>query len=316
MAILVYLHGWDIEPWQAALNQAMPESDIRYYPDIGKVEEIDYLLCWNLKQQILDDLPNLKALFSMGAGVDHLLKLQNLPNIPIYRVINEDLSARMAEYALMHCLIILRNQKTYQQQQTQKLWLEIENCPKATDVKVGIMGLGQIGQCVARYLFGVGFQINGWSQSQKNVENVKSFSGESGLKTFLNESDILINILPDTADTKNIVNKDFLNQLQKRTPLGGVHYINIGRGATQNEADLIDALDEGQLASAVIDVFSIEPLPKENPLWAHPKVTLTPHIAGPSDPNHIANFIAQQIDNVKHKREIAAQYLVNLQKGY
>jgi glyoxylate/hydroxypyruvate reductase A len=202
----------------------------------------------------------------------------------------------MSEYVVLHCLMHLRRQRSYDEQQRRKIWLDDRFQPGAHHVRVGIMGLGVLGQDAARKLRVMGFDVAGWSRSPRRVEGIETFSGADGLDAFLARTDILVCLLPLTEDTRGILNGSVFRRLARDGRLGGPVVINAGRGGLQVEADILAALDDGTLRAATLDVFETEPLPPDSPLWTHPAVTVTPHNAAMSDPESIAEQIVEQIE--------------------
>lgn len=314
MALLFQATGWATEPWLEALQRLAPDADIRVWPDIGNPADIDYALVWKPPQDLLSSLPNLRVIFSLGAGVDHLLHLPDLPqNTPIVRVADADLTARMSEYIVLHVLMHHRRQRDYDDLQAKREWREMRQ-PAAGEVRIGIMGLGVLGRDAATKLSGLGFQVAGWSRTQKQISGIECFAGEEGLRPFLNRTDILVCLLPLTKATRGLLNLDLIRQLAKDRAGKGPSLINAGRGAVQVEQDILTALDTGELYEATLDVFENEPLSGDSPLWNHPKVTVTPHNAAPSTPGGICATILKQIDVFEHGGTL--ENLVETERGY
>ncbi|HET7411477.1 MAG TPA: glyoxylate/hydroxypyruvate reductase A, partial [Pararhizobium sp.] len=240
-------------------------------------------------------LPNLQAIFSAGAGVDHILTDDRLPEVPIVRVVADDLTMRMSEYVVWQVLDHHRMGALYRRQQARHLWREELRQPAASQVTVGIMGLGALGGDAARKLSVMGFNVTGWSRRPKQVEGVTCHHGEAGLDPFLASADIVVVLLPLTRDTHGILDLDLFRRMKKEGPLGLPILINAGRGGLQNEADILQALDTQILGAAALDVFNEEPLPAGHPLWDHPRVTITPHAAASSDPAAIIPEIVRQM---------------------
>ncbi|MCP3869566.1 MAG: glyoxylate/hydroxypyruvate reductase A [Gammaproteobacteria bacterium] len=312
LALLYYANDRDPVPWIQALNEAGPEIEVRQWPDTGRAGEIDYALLWNPPPTLFEKLSGLKVIFSLGAGVDHLLRNPELPDhLPLVRVTDTELSARMTEYLLMHVLIHQRRQRDYDALQKQRKWQPLPQ-PPASRIKVGIMGLGVLGQQAATHLRLLGFKVAGWSRTRKNLEGIACFSGEPGLTSFLNVSEILICLLPITEQTQGILNYRVFSKLA-RGEIGPV-LINAGRGALQVEEDILEALKDGTLKAATLDTFQQEPLPPESPLWSHPRVTVTPHNAATSDPRSIAAFIIRQIRGYESGKALENQ--VDRKQGY
>jgi glyoxylate/hydroxypyruvate reductase len=295
-AFLFVTPSWDAEPWGKALQKVAPKLDIRLWPNVGNAEDITYAAAWLPPPDELKRFANLKVIFSLGAGVDAILGDPTLPkDIPIVRVNDEDLTNRMSEYIVLHVLMHHRQQRRYDENQHNKIWDPFLQ-HAASALTVGIMGLGVLGSDAARKLRMMGFNVVGWSRSAKHIEGVKSFAGVSQFDQFLGETDILVSLLPATADTDGIINKTLIAKLSRRGPFGGPILINAGRGRAQVEDDILQCLDSGALYAATLDVFHKEPLPTTSRLWSHPRVTLTPHMAADSDPETICRYVYAQIE--------------------
>jgi glyoxylate/hydroxypyruvate reductase A len=295
MSFLVAITQWDPQPWIERFRRLMPERKVVALGEAFDPAEVRYAASWKHPPGSHAKLPNLKVLFSLGAGVDHLMGDAHLPKVPIVRVVDEDLTNRMSEYVVLHCLMHLRHQRRYDEQQRNKLWLDDRFQPGAHEVRVGIMGLGVLGQDAARKLKMMGFDVAGWSRSPREIEGMETFSGEEGLTRFLARTDILVCLLPLTEATRGILNRSIFERLARDGRLGGPILINAGRGGLQVEADILACLDEGVLKAATLDVFETEPLPPHSPLWSHPAVTVTPHNSAMSNPDTIAEQIADQV---------------------
>jgi glyoxylate/hydroxypyruvate reductase A len=295
MTLLVAVKGWDVEPWIERFRRRLPDRKVVSLGEPFDRRDVEYVASWKHPPGSLAGLPNLSAIFSLGAGVDHLIGDPRLPDVPIVRVVDTDLTERMSEYVVLHCLMHLRQQRRYDAQQREKVWGEEQHPPAARDVRVGVMGLGVLGTDAARKLAIMGFDVAGWSRSPKSLDGIQTFSGEDGLEAFLARTDILVSLLPLTAETRGILNKGLLARLARDGRLGGPILINAGRGGLQVEADILAALADGTLAAATLDVFQTEPLPSDSPLWTHPAVTVTPHNAAASDADAISAYVADQI---------------------
>jgi glyoxylate/hydroxypyruvate reductase len=285
----------DAAPWVQRLAALLPDRKIVTLGEPFDRRDVHYAVSWKHPPGSLAGLPNLAAIFSLGAGVDHLMGDDRLPEAPIVRVVDPDLTDRMSEYVVLHCLMHLRQQRRYDAQQRDKVWREEAHPPAARDVRVGIMGLGVLGGDAARKLKVMGFDVAGWSRSPKTVDDITTFSGDDGLPAFLARTDILVCLLPLTADTRGILDKALFARLARDGRLGGPILVNAGRGGLQVEADILASLDDGTLRAATLDVFETEPLPASSPLWTHPAVTVTPHNAAASDADAISAYIAGQI---------------------
>jgi glyoxylate/hydroxypyruvate reductase len=307
MTLLVAVKGWDVEPWIERFRRLLPDHKIVSLDEPFDRRDVEYVAAWKHPPGSLAGLPSLAAIFSLGAGVDHLIGDARLPDVPIVRVVDTDLTERMSEYVVLHCLMHLRQQRRYDAQQREKIWREEDHPPSAREVRVGVMGLGVLGSDAARKLKVMGFDVAGWSRSPRTLDGIGSFSGADGLDAFLARTDILVALLPLTEETRGILNKGLFAKLARDGRLGGPILINAGRGGLQVEADILAALGDGTLMAATLDVFEKEPLPPDSPLWTHPAVTVTPHNAAASEANAISTYIADQI-----RRFEAGEPLVNL----
>ncbi len=311
--ILLAIQGWDNpEGWLARFRELSGgKHEVRLWPDLGAPDDIEYACVWKQPHGLLATLPKLKAIFSLGAGVDHLLRDPQLPELPIARIVDPDLTTRMVGFVVMHALLHQRQMKIYEAQQRERAWVEhYEPPPRA--LKVGIMGMGVMGQASAKGLQAAGFSVAGWSRTAKKFDGVEMFEGETGLKEFLAKTNILVCLLPLTPATKGILNSVLFRQLA-REPIAPV-IINAGRGGEQIESDILRALEDGTLGGASLDVFEEEPLPAASPLWAHPKVYVTPHNAAASDPRALVANILAQIDNFERGQKL--ENLVDRNAGY
>ena len=281
----------DMEVWSSALQEAMPEMDVKVYPDEGDVNDIEYAVVWKHPRGILNQYPNLKAILSLGAGVDHVISDPELPEgLPIVRLVDKKLTHEMFLHSLHWVLHFHSDQYLYRIQQQSREWIQ-QSSVQSEDRTIGIMGLGNIGKSIGDSLVNLDFNVVGWGARPKNsLGEINYYYGQEQLAVFLRQSDILINVLPLTENTKNILTKNELKLLPE-----GSFIINIGRGGIINESDLLSALDSGHITAAALDVFAQEPLPENNSLWTHPSVYVTPHIAGQSNPGSAAKTIAENI---------------------
>lgn len=233
--------------------------------------------------------------------------------MPIVRVVADNLTQYMTEYVLWRVLDHHRQGMLFRAQQKRKIWREPAQRP-ASDISVGIMGLGQLGRAAAHTLLSAGFRVNGWSRREQTMTDVATFCGDDGLIPFLNATDILVVLLPLTPQTTGIINYELLRELRKRNGLGGAVLINAGRGRLQKDADILRALEDGTLKEASLDVFEVEPLPRTSPLWNHPAVFVTPHAAATSDPVHLVEPMLEQM--AAFERGEPLQYVVDRGAGY
>lgn len=297
MNLLVAIRGWDPEPWVERFRTLLPDRAIVTPQDIFDPTSIHYAAVWKHEPGILGHLPNLRAIFSLGAGVDHIFADADLPLVPIVRVVDEDLRDRMSEWVLLHVLMHHRQQRMYDWQQHEKIWDEDVQQPAASDVRIGILGLGVLGTDAATKLKLVGFDVAGWSRSRKRVPGIGCFAGDEELPAFLARTDILVCLLPLTPQTRGILNRKLFEGLARDGRHGaGPILLNAGRGGLQNEQDILECLEDGTLQAASLDVFVTEPLPADSPLWEHPRVTISPHNAAISEASVVANYVAHSIE--------------------
>ena len=285
----------DMEVWSNGLQKAMPEMDIKVYPDDGDVNEVEFAVVWKHPRGILKKYPNLKAILSLGAGVDHIISDPELPEeIPIVRLVDKKLTHEMCLHALHWVLHFHSDQYLYRSQQLKRQWIQ-QSSIQTEDRTIGIMGLGNIGRSIGELLVTQSFNVIGWGANQKSsLTDIKYYYGQDQLSDFLGRTNILINVLPLTSDTTNIITKKELRLLPKNSFI-----INIGRGGIINEEDLLTLLNDRHIKAAALDVFTQEPLPENNSLWGHPSVYITPHIAGQSNPSSAGQTISENIYRIQ-----------------
>jgi glyoxylate/hydroxypyruvate reductase len=297
-------------PWQGSRRS----GTCAFIPDdLGDRADITYALVWKPEPGLLATLPNLRAILSLGAGVDAVLKDPDLPDVPLVRVADPDMTMRMSEYVVQHVLMHHRQQRRLDALQAEGAWKPFDQWP-ASAMRVGVMGLGVLGADAARKLQMMGFQVAGWSRSRKQIDGLDCHAGEAELGAFLARTDILVSLLPLTPETRGFIDRKLIGQLAKDGPLGGPVLINAGRGGSQVESDILAALDAGDLFAATLDVFETEPLPPESPLWRHPKVTVTPHMAADSDPDTICRYVLGQIERIE--QGLPPENVVDRSRGY
>ena len=295
----------------AAWVDAFAEFDleVRHWDTPGAPEEIDYALVWYPQPGALAALPRLKLIFSIGAGVDHLSGENILPpSIPVVRMVEDALTNGMTEYVLYHVLRFHRDMPHYEANQRNRLWHDLPQIP-ARERRIGILGLGILGGAAAAALVSLGFDVAGWSRSEKQMDGVVSWYGEEQLAPFLARSEILVCLLPLTAQTERIINAENLARLP-----AGACVINAARGGHCDEAALLAALNDGHIAGAALDVFRHEPLDENNPLWRHPNVYITPHIASITLPASGAGHVIENINRFRAGQ--ALTHLVDFSRGY
>jgi glyoxylate/hydroxypyruvate reductase len=293
--ILFAATGWDSGDWVSLLQEAAPDRSVFIDPDGRTDDSIRYAIVWKQPPGSLSALKNLKVIFSLGAGVDHVFRDPEVPDVPIVRAVSDDLTNRMSEYIVWQVLDHHRMGRKYRQQQGEKIWLEDRSQPAARDITVGMLGLGVLGKDAAQKLIALGFTVTGWSRSPQEIGRVRSWHGPSQLPEFLAGVDILVCLLPLTPATADILSMSLFQHMTKRGPLGAPVLINAGRGGLQNEAGILAGLERGILSAVSLDVFQEEPLPADSPFWRHPKVTITPHAAAASDPLALVRPIVDQM---------------------
>ena len=309
-ALLYYSKQDPADLWADELKKALPDDiEVRLYPDIGNPAEIDFALCWKPEPGLLASLPNLRLIFSMAAGFDHVLQDPNRPgHVPIVRIIDDTLTTMMSEFAVYAVLGFHRDMSEFHRDQREGLWQR--RWPRfTTDTHIGVLGIGAIGSDVAQKLAVFGFKIHGWSRTEKSLDGIICHHGREGLFKMLSTCEQIISVLPLTDETTGIINQETLNAMPR-----GSYITNIGRGGHVVDKDLLMALESGQIAGAFLDVFNEEPLPTKHPYWTHPKVIMTPHIAGEIVPRSCAQSIAANIKRFQKGDPVIG--VADLERGY
>lgn len=312
MEIIFYHPTFDTPYWIAELSKQLPGARIRAWQR-GDNAPADYALVWHPPVEMLQGRA-LKAVFALGAGVDSILsKLKANPemlplSIPLFRLEDTGMGIQMQEYAVSQVLHWFRRFDDYQALQREARWQPLDDYTH-DEFTVGIMGAGVLGSKVAQSLLAWGFPVRVWSRSRKNWPQVTSFAGEAELGEFLRDTRVLINLLPNTAETVGIINDGLLEQLQDDS-----YVLNLARGVHVVEDDLLAVLNRGKLKAAMLDVFSREPLPLESPLWRHPRVTMTPHVAAVTRPQEAIAYIAQSITQLERGETPSGR--VDRERGY
>ena len=296
------------ENWRALIAEKWPDLDFRIWPDIGNPADIRYFVTWIPPENLGETFPNLEVMFSVGAGVDQL----NLPAVPenlsVVRMIEPNLVAGMVEYVTMSVLVLHRDLITYVDQQRSKRWAPTLYL-SAAKRRVGVLGLGMLGQAAVEKLSGFGFPISGWSRSKRDIAGVTCYAGAEELPLFLGACDILVCLLPLTDETRGMLDAKLFAALPK-----GAATVNCGRGGHLVQQDLLDALDSGHVSAAILDVTNPEPLPEENPLWSHPRVLITPHVASVAQEESALDAL---LDNIRrHQAGETLVGLVDRKRGY
>ena len=308
MALMFLSPDDPAEDWRRQLLARMPELDVRIWPEVGDPAEIDLALVWRAPPSELARYPNLKAILSLGAGIEWLIADPTVPDVPIARMVDPSLTRTMREYVLLAVLRHHREFDRFERAQRERAWA-YSFPPQAAERRVGIMGLGELGAAVAHELVRHGFTVSGWSRAAKALPGVTDYVGRSELHAFLHKTDMLVCLLPLTADTRGILDAETLATLPH-----GAYVINAARGAHLVEADLLAALDSGHLGGATLDVFQTEPLPPESPLWSHPKVLVTPHVASYCLPATAADGVVENIRRAQAGQPLRHQ--VDRTRGY
>lgn len=298
------------DQWRENLKTELSELNFYVWPDDDVAPEaVDYVLAWKPPTGVIKRFPNIKAILSLGAGIDGITNDPELPtDKPIVRLVDYSLSQGMAEYVVYWVIHFHREMDKYRRFQAEQKWTQLQQVD-AAHRRVGLLGMGGMGGSAGRALAALNFDVAGWSQSAKNIEGIKSYTGQAGLAEFLARSEILICLLPLTEQTRGVINAELLSAL----PRGAV-FINCARGGHVVDEDLLKALDSDQLSAAVLDVFNTEPLPTDHPYWTHPKVTITPHVAALTLPHSGAAYVADNIRRIENGE--APVNLIDLGKGY
>ncbi|WEX88609.1 glyoxylate/hydroxypyruvate reductase A [Sinorhizobium garamanticum] len=304
------------EEVEAALQGAFPDREVINRADPAQrnrdLSGIDYAVVWISAPDLFSRAPDLKVVFSGGAGVDHVLTLPGLPDVPLVRFVDQTLTTRMSEWVVMQCLLHLRQHRAYEALAQKREWRDLIQ-PEAADVTVGIMGMGVLGQDAARKLAVMGFNVIGWSRTMRAIEGMDSY-GASDLDAFLARTDFLVGLLPLTAETKGIFDADLFAKLSRKGPFGAPVFINAGRGGSQVEADILECLDSGVLGAASLDVFEEEPLSPDSRFWTMPNVYVTPHVAASSDVKALFAHVEQQI--ARFESGMPLEHVVDRLAGY
>lgn len=313
MAILLLISDMVPEEWDDSIAWLAEQRTVRVWPYLEDPAEIEYAIVWKPPPGALQGFANLRAIFSMGAGVDHLTGDADLPDVPIVRFVADDLTEQMSEYVLHHVLLHHRRHLDYAAQQARKQWRPLPQ-PTAREIRVGVMGCGVLGAAAAAKLATIGFQTRAWSRTRKHISGVNAYAGSDEFLPFLGATDILVSLLPLTPQTRGLIGSKLIAAMAADGALPGRVIINVGRGGLQNEDEIFAALEEGTLWAASLDVFRAEPLPEASPLWTHSRVVITPHNAAVSRPEPLFEYVLAQI--AKFERGEGLDNLVDVQRGY
>ncbi len=299
----------DAGRWARALTAALPGLRVVDATTDPAPDDADYALVFRARPDLFHEMPRLKAIFALSAGVDAVLARPDLPaGVPVIRMIDPSQAQAMNQVALATCLAELRNLPGYAAQQREARWTR-HPVRLATDLTVAVLGLGVLGRSMAESLASVGFRVTGWSRQPRDVAGIACHHGPAGLATALAEADIVLSMLPLTAETHGLFDARNLGRMKP-----GAVLVNLGRGEQVIEADLIAALDTGALSAAWLDVFATEPLPPDHAYWRHPAIRITPHVAGTSRPETAATAVVANI--IRINRGLSPLNAVDRQRGY
>jgi glyoxylate/hydroxypyruvate reductase A len=314
MILLLHLADFDEASWARGFAEALPGHRVVRRGDDYDPAAVDYIFVWKPKPDAFDGLSGLKAVLSLGAGVDALLRHPNLPkNVPVVRFMDADLTQRMSDYVVANVAMHQRLVTRFKRDQAARRWKQLYP-PASWHISVGIMGLGALGQDAIRHLKVSGYQLRGWSRSPKTIEGVETFAGPGQFDAFLAGTDILVNLLPLTPETTGILNYTTLSKLRRDGLDGGPVLINAARGGHQKDADIVRALQDGTLAAASLDVFEVEPLPQDSPLWGLDNCYFTPHIAAASSETTGVAYFSRAIRD--HEAGLPLPNVIDRERGY
>ena len=293
--------------WRKALVAALPEATIAVWPET--LADPDYALVWKPPPELFARMRPKRAIFNLGAGVEVLLALPELPEgIPVIRLEDAGMAPQMAEYVTLAVLAAYRESAAYAAQQREARWQPRPRLAKA-EFGIGILGFGVLGRAVAAALAPFGFPLRAWGATRKDGEGVQTYAGSTELGPFLASARVLVCLLPSTRETRDLLSKATLSQLPR-----GAHLVNVARGRIVVDEDLIALLDEGHLAGATLDVFRDEPLPASHPFWHHPRITLTPHTSAVTVVEDSIAQIADKIERLERGQPVTG--VVDRVRGY
>jgi glyoxylate/hydroxypyruvate reductase A len=309
VAILCLLHQAYGKRLINAIREALPNEDVREWPEVGNPDEIDICMVFRMVPGFLKPFPNLRLISATGAGVDHYLLDPEFPrHLPLVRVVDQSFAARMADYVMSWVMFHHRELGHYIEAQRRHEWAFKVMRP-AGDVTVGVMGLGQMGSLTATRLAALGYTVRGWARRRHEIDGVSCFAGEAEFGAFLEKTEILINLLPLTSQTRGILS----TRTFERMPRGGV-LISAGRGGHLVEPDLIAALNEGRLRAATIDAFQVEPLPRDHAFWDQPGLYVTPHCSSTASLETIVDSFTENVTRFRAGRALLNR--VDYEQGY
>ncbi|MCH7401926.1 2-hydroxyacid dehydrogenase [Belliella kenyensis] len=306
MGIVIISPNRSTDVWESEIRKIDPNIDIQVFPNIERYEDVSVALLWNHPTGLLSKFPNLKLICSMGAGVDHILADDTISdNLPITRIVDPKLTFSMSNFVIMGVLNYHRQWPRYQKQQVEQKW---DMSQPEIPIHIGVLGVGELGGDLIRKLQALDLKVAGYGNSVKEGLSYPYYHGGQ-LQDFLDQINVIVCLLPLTPDTEKFLNKDFFLKCKK-----GTYLINVARGKHLVEADLIDALDQGQLSGALLDVFLEEPLPQQHPFWRHDKIQVTPHIASVTNPKAAVPQIVNNYHNILNQQPLTNQ--IDRARGY
>jgi glyoxylate/hydroxypyruvate reductase A len=309
--LLMALPRTAVDVFAAPFAAGAPDLNVVIHGrDTYAPESVDYVFSFRPPAGLLKSLPNLKIVFSVGAGVDGFLADADYPqHVPLVRLVDHTLARDMTHYIVLQTLMHHRRQRMFDDLQHDKKWRQSFPPRRTEDTRIGILGMGAIGSMAAERLRDLDFAVAGWSRDRKTLKGIESFAGDDERDAFLARTDILVCVLPLTPQTRGILNRKTLSLLPRNA-----FVVNVARGEHLIEADLIAAIDDGHIAGAALAVFETEPLPESSPLWSHPRVSITPHVAALSEARASANNVVDSI--ARHRRGEPLVNVVDFSRGY
>ncbi len=299
----------DQQAWLDAFTRQQPDLQVVTEENVEDLAQVRWVAAWNPKPDLFAQFPNLEAVFALGAGVDAFVRRSDLsPEVPLIRLLDAGMAEQMVEYILWAALNVQRDFDLYRLQQQDKHWQEHQARSKQ-QLRIGILGLGALGQAVAKQLAAYGYPVKGWKRSALSLEGVEVLTGEEGLQQVVTASDLLVSLLPNTPKTQGLLDKKLLAQLPK-----GAALVNVARGVQLVDEDLLELLDTGHLRFAALDVFHQEPLAGDHPFWQHPKVVVTPHMAAATLPWPAAEQVLASLAALQQGQQ--PEGLVRQESGY
>ena len=307
-AAVFYSQFDDPVAWRQALQAELPDLAFHVHPDIGDPEAVRYALAWKPPAGFFTAFPNLALVVNLGAGVDSLVARDDLPDVPISRLQDDGMVSLMTSYVLFSVIRYARDIPAFERAQRRREWHYIHPRPLSA-IKVGVLGLGELGAAAAAALAQVGLDVTGWARTPKTIAGVRCMAGRAALDDVLGQTEIIVILLPLTPETRGLIGA---RELALMRP--GAKLINAARGAVIDETALVDALDWGHIAEATLDAFTVEPLPREHPFWAKENVLITPHLASITVPEQAARDVAESIRRVRSGQ--APLHAVDARRGY